>query len=449
MDEMSVLDVVDMLHETDILEEQASIIHYLWMKKGPDYDTKLNDIEGSTVRALTEEVYAKACELRDWALVRLTSGLLKRQLDELAMSVTHLLVRQKQITIGMPSKKEEAITSPKTKEELQNIMNRAYGEEPNSFTLSQEIIVCLGTLVRTEPRLFVEMFRLRVGLIIQVLASELARLQNLSGMDATQKLLTLSPFEVKCMLFSLLSGRLLEEVDEEVEGGAKEQRTGLGSIRKQIEEKRSWRKSVHEMQKEGLTPEIAVEEEEEEEEEEETDDFQFGVWLRHRRIDGALNRVPPDFYANLWDTVRRFPRGLSINRIVLPWGVTQEMTRREIKFALQVEQVLNQIAEPEYREMIIETLALMNKLECLLKTDRLNIPKDRPLDVDSVVHRANKIFVEHNRQMETIVLECCAGGHLCNGAQGICQHFYDSAPAGEFGTAHYLIKALMEIFTPY
>lgn len=27
------------------------------------------------------------------------------------------------------------------------------------------------------------------------------------------------------------------------------------------------------------------------------EDFQFGIWLRHRRIDGALNRVPPDFYA--------------------------------------------------------------------------------------------------------------------------------------------------------
>lgn len=28
-----------------------------------------------------------------------------------------------------------------------------------------------------------------------------------------------------------------------------------------------------------------------------TDDFQFGIWLRHRRIDGALNRVPPEFYS--------------------------------------------------------------------------------------------------------------------------------------------------------
>lgn len=27
------------------------------------------------------------------------------------------------------------------------------------------------------------------------------------------------------------------------------------------------------------------------------EDFQFGIWLRHRRIDGALNRVPTNFYS--------------------------------------------------------------------------------------------------------------------------------------------------------
>ena len=37
--------------------------------------------------------------------------------------------------------------------------------------------------------------------------------------------------------------------------------------------------------------------EEEESSGEEVDDFQFGIWLRHRRIDGALNRVPTNFYA--------------------------------------------------------------------------------------------------------------------------------------------------------
>lgn len=36
------------------------------------------------------------------------------------------------------------------------------------FDLLQEIIVYLGSLVRTEPKLFAEVFRVRVGLIIQV-----------------------------------------------------------------------------------------------------------------------------------------------------------------------------------------------------------------------------------------------------------------------------------------
>lgn len=54
-------------------------------------------------------------------------------------------------------------------------------------------------------------------------------------------------------------------------------------------------------------------------------EFQFGIWLRHRRIDGALNRVPPDFYATLWDTVRLFPHGLSINNTILHRSLTQEV----------------------------------------------------------------------------------------------------------------------------
>ncbi|VDK81106.1 unnamed protein product, partial [Onchocerca ochengi] len=445
MDEMSATDLIDMLTETNVLDEQASIVHYLWMKKGPDFDTKLNDMKGATVRALMEEIYSKACENHDWTLIRLSFGLSKRLLDELAKSVTHLLVRQKQITVGMPSKNEEAITNPKTKEELHEIFKRVYNDDANSYALSQEIIVCLGSLVLTEPRLFVEMFRIRIGLIIQVLASELARLCSISGIDAAQKLLQLSPFQLKSMLFLLLSGRLLEDFSAGAESGAKEQRSGLCSIRKQIEERKSVRKSMCESGMD-VDENVLFSTDSEEADPDEAENFQFGIWLRHRRIDGALNRVPPGFYAMLWNTVRRFPRGLSINRIVLHWGVTQEMTRREIKFALQVEEVLNQIPEPEYREIIIEALSLLSRMNCLLKMDNPNIPHDHPFVVDSVVQKANKLFVEHNKQMGTIVMECCGSGKRCDGARGLCQHFYDSAPAGEFGTAHYLIKALMDIF---
>ena len=53
----------------------------------------------------------------------------------------------------------------------------------------KEILVYLAMFIRTEPKLFHEMLRLRVGLIIQVMASELARTLKCSGIDATGILL--------------------------------------------------------------------------------------------------------------------------------------------------------------------------------------------------------------------------------------------------------------------
>lgn len=58
----------------------------------------------------------------------------------------------------------------------------------------------------------------------------------MSAAEAAEKLLTMSPFELKSMLFSLLSGRLLEEyVDDDA---ARETRTGIGSFKRHIEERK-------------------------------------------------------------------------------------------------------------------------------------------------------------------------------------------------------------------
>ena len=66
---------------------------------------------------------------------------------------------------------------------------------------------------------------------MQVLASELSRIRKLSAFAAAEALLGVSPFELKSMLHCLLSGRLLEEVTEET-------RTGIGSFRRHIEERK-------------------------------------------------------------------------------------------------------------------------------------------------------------------------------------------------------------------
>ena len=49
----------------------------------------------------------------------------------------------------------------------------------------QEILIYLAMFIRTEPKLFNEMLRMRVGLIIQVMASELSRTFKCSGKNQT------------------------------------------------------------------------------------------------------------------------------------------------------------------------------------------------------------------------------------------------------------------------
>ena len=35
------------------------------------------------------------------------------------------------------------------------------------------------------------------------------------------------------------------------------------------------------------------------------DEDRAGHWIRRRRLDGALNRVPPDFYPNVWHILEK------------------------------------------------------------------------------------------------------------------------------------------------
>ena len=38
------------------------------------------------------------------------------------------------------------------------------------------------------------------------------------------------------------------------------------------------------------------------------DEEKAGRWIRRRRLDGALNRVPPDFYPKVWHILERVGR---------------------------------------------------------------------------------------------------------------------------------------------
>lgn len=149
-------------------------------------------------------------------------------------------------------------------------------------------------------------------------------------------------------------------------------------------------------------------------------------------------------------------------------NLTQEMTSGELKFALAVETVLNSIPQPEYRQLIVEALMVLTLVA------EYNVAQSLGgiVQVEQLVHKANAMFLEDQvrvrpfpKDLCSIVLQvkcngdatlCCAkpkerkehshsGGLLCGGAAFICQHFYDSAPSGCYGTMTYITRAVATI----
>ena len=77
-----------------------------------------------TVKDLLKVLYEKACTQKLWGLVRHTAGMLGKRVEDLAKAVTDLLVRQKQITVGMPPHAEHTITAPLPENELRQLIHQ-------------------------------------------------------------------------------------------------------------------------------------------------------------------------------------------------------------------------------------------------------------------------------------------------------------------------------------
>uniref|UniRef100_F6US34 Phosphorylase b kinase regulatory subunit n=1 Tax=Ciona intestinalis TaxID=7719 RepID=F6US34_CIOIN len=345
--------LVHRLHETMFLWEQADILHYLYTHKGPNWDTEIDGEPGVLVVDLIEELYDKAGQQGNWMVVRQMSGLLQKRVSGLSQSVTDLLIRQKQVTVGLPQEpKEFTITRPMPADELHGVITDSFGDDTDMAVLTQEIIMYLAMFIRASPALFTDLLRLRVGLIIQVMASELARHLSCSGEEASTHLMSLSPFEMKQLILNVLSGKefgviksvkfrtssasattLNHEISFQYNRSSKADKSNFISIKKHLRQilwtqhsfdgqydPASSPSSIRSMS--ALTAPAAYAQ------------VSFaghkrGQWVRRRRIDGALNRVPHNFYTRIWKLLEKC-YGLVIGEHHIPGYVTKEMTQGEI-----------------------------------------------------------------------------------------------------------------------
>ncbi|XP_003412771.1 phosphorylase b kinase regulatory subunit alpha, skeletal muscle isoform isoform X6 [Loxodonta africana] len=424
------------LKESSSLQEQADSLYMLYTMKGPDWDTGLYDERSATVRELLTELYGKVGEIRHWGLIRYISGILRKKVEALDEACTDLLSHQKHLTVGLPPEpREKTISAPLPYEALTQLIDEASEGDISMSILTQEIMVYLAMYMRTQPGLFAEMFRLRIGLIIQVMATELAHSLRCSAEEATEGLMNLSPSAMKSLLHHILSGkefgveRSVRPTDSNISpaisiheigavGATKTERTGITQLKSEIKQS----PGISMASNSGSFPSTYGQQT--------SVDNRQGQWQRRRRLDGALNRVPIGFYQKVWKVLQKC-HGLSVEGFVLPSSTTREMTPGEIKFSVHVESVLNRVPQPEYRQLLVEAILVLTMLADIEIHSIGSI-----IAVEKIVHIANDLFLQEQKTLgaDDIML-------AKDPASGICTLLYDSAPSGRFGTMTYLSKA--------
>nr|XP_005279228.1 phosphorylase b kinase regulatory subunit alpha, skeletal muscle isoform isoform X2 [Chrysemys picta bellii] len=453
--------LVDQLRECPTLQEQADLLYMLHTLKGLDWDTEIDGQPGATVKDLLTELYVNVGATQQWALIRYISGILKKKVEALDEACTDLLSHQKHLTVGLPPEpREKTISAPVPYEELTHLIDEASEKNMSVSILTQEIMVYLAMYMRTQPALFAEMFRLRIGLIIQVMATELAHSLHCSAEEATENLMNLSPSDMKSLLHHILSGKefgvekSVHSVDSALTpaisirevgavGATKTERAGIVKLKSEIKQSCGF----HSLEMDSGSPlssgrsilpaggsfasmlEDQV-----------SRDGRHGQWQRRRRLDGALNRVPVGFYQKVWKILQKC-HGLSVEGFVLPASTTKEMTPGEIKFSVHVESVLNRVPQPEYRQLLVEAILVLTMLADVEIHSIGGI-----IAVEKIVHIANDLFCEEQKALgaDDNMLEK-------DPATGICTLLYDSAPSGRFGTMTYLSRAVatyVEEFLP-
>ena len=350
LEEIPVADLAERLWHSRRLEEQAEVLELLGRRLGPNARLQ-GPHGGSPVRlnALLEEVYRRGLVEADWNVVRRAAGAMGLVHPRLEDALTDLLVRQKQVVVGRNYTGDSVISQPLGSKGIAAMIRRYSGEDGREWMLQQELLLALDSLARLEPGLLSGSLTVQLGQLLLLLTSELAGSERLSSAEA---------FEALCHLPPHAIGRRLRAVLADVDHARaalqrKEQLHVRGRVRWQVPD------PLEELPR-------------------------GGCWLQHRRRLGALQRVPRDFYAGIWDLLHHC-RGIVIgdklerrNRLAST-PLLSEKTPGERNFAAHVEQLLGRIEAPEYRQLCTE--ALLTLMAFVAANPEVHFDDDLALDV--------------------------------------------------------------------
>jgi len=350
LEETTVSALVERLWYSQSLPEQAELLELLARRIGPH--ARLQGPTGGasvTLMLLLEEVYRRGLTEADWNVVRRSAGAMGLVHPQLEDALTDLLVRQKQVVVGRNYTNDSLISDPQGSSTIAAMIRRFGGEDGREWMLQQELLLALDGLARLEPDLLSGSLTLQLGQLLLLLTGELAAELDLSPSDAFEHLCGLPPHAIRRRLRAVLAD--VEHARAALQ--RKEQLHLRGRVRWEVPDP--------------------------------LDELPRGsCWLQHRMRLGALQRVPRNFHAGIWDLLHHC-RGIVIgdklerrNRLESA-PLLSEKTAGERNFASLVEQLLGKIEAPEYRQLCTETLLTL--IAFVAANPQVQFDDDLALDV--------------------------------------------------------------------
>lgn len=406
---------IDLCNDTLVLVSRLAIANNIYeqiallsaLVKLQNLDASVNVDNGFySLRDLIEEVYCQAGRLRVWSVLRAASGLLGKADGDLGLAVSALLVAQKIIQVGRSYSDDSLISRPLQDDELLAKIQTYCREDVRDQILTQEVLLCLGLLIKARPELFSELLTIRVSHLIMLLTSQIARADNIAPDEAYECLMGLAPSLIQERLEAVLENyQTLTDLPQKME-----QLHAKGTTDTLL-----WQQNLG---LEQLTTPV-------------------DGWLVWRQHQGIIDRRSAAFNEQIW-LILHHTTGLVIgnkmdkrNRII-SGVVLSDMTPGESAFALLTEHMLNNIQAAEYRQLTIEALTAMASF--FAQNSSLKIDEAIVVDV-AIGHAVNLAYTKTYPERTASYNEHKSHAWEC---------FYASSP---LETSAFIVSALSHLLT--
>jgi phosphorylase kinase alpha/beta subunit len=318
-------DLVEIIAKNDNRLKTAIVLKILFDREGENYKVKIGTIELSLLE-IAQIQYKFATLHHDWAVVRRIAVLTNKYDDRLEDALLETIIRQKQLAVGRAYDENATFSQPYDSLSIIKKIKRYCGENTAEDVLTQEIILHLGLLIRTEPQLFENILTIRTWYLVQLMIGEISVEKNLSLGESYEYLISLAPYEIYTTLYTVLNS-FISKVEQ------------LGSLES--------------LNVQGAFKHILLNNINQSED--------VDNWLEYRKKVGLIGHVDSEAQTNVWNILQRCKSLVIGDKYNFNSTITQEdvseSTADERRFELLIDNKLQQIIAPEYKQLNIELIS--------------------------------------------------------------------------------------------